>query len=148
MCSIFTYWSSTNHLLLTGPCRKAPVTKEFCTDHYWYGPNKCSPEYCRWVFNHIGLLQFQASGGEIPPVAVQKDLQVGKTLPPKKLDPPPTACATRTLTRSRWTRSAIPSWAPKSEQSTNQSQGKTANQRSQEARRRRRGRDRGKIVEK
>jgi len=29
------------------PCRKAPVTKEFCTDHYWYGPNKCSPEYCR-----------------------------------------------------------------------------------------------------
>jgi len=23
------------------------VTKEFCSDHYWYGPNKCGPEYCR-----------------------------------------------------------------------------------------------------
>jgi len=29
------------------PCRKAPVTEEFCVDHYWYGPNKCSQEYCR-----------------------------------------------------------------------------------------------------
>lgn len=23
------------------------MTKEFCADHYWYGPNKCSKEYCR-----------------------------------------------------------------------------------------------------
>jgi len=29
------------------PCRKAPVTKEFCADHYWYGPNKCDKGYCR-----------------------------------------------------------------------------------------------------
>jgi len=28
------------------PCRKAPVTKEFCGDHYWYGPNKCDNAYC------------------------------------------------------------------------------------------------------
>jgi len=29
------------------PCRKAPETKEFCADHYWYGPNKCDNAYCR-----------------------------------------------------------------------------------------------------
>merc|ERR1711915_12950 len=29
------------------PCRKAPETKEFCADHYWYGPNKCDKAYCR-----------------------------------------------------------------------------------------------------
>jgi len=29
------------------PCRKAPETKEFCADHYWYGPNKCDKGYCR-----------------------------------------------------------------------------------------------------
>jgi len=23
------------------------VTKEFCMDHYWYGPNKCDNGYCR-----------------------------------------------------------------------------------------------------
>jgi len=28
------------------PCRKAPVSKEFCADHYWYGPNKCEKAYC------------------------------------------------------------------------------------------------------
>ena len=36
--------------LFTGPCRKAPETKEFgCADHEWYAHNKCDEEYCRWV---------------------------------------------------------------------------------------------------
>jgi len=28
-------------------CRAAPTTKEFCSDHYWYGPNQCSKKYCQ-----------------------------------------------------------------------------------------------------
>ena len=131
---------STN-LLIAGPCRKAPVTKEFCTDHYWYGPNKCSPEYCRWVFNHTaaasisGKRRRNSFSGSARRLASKRE-----RFPPKFTHLPSTACATRTLTRSRWTRSAIPSWALKFEQSTNMwSQGKTQNQRSQGVRRRQQG---------
>ena len=40
-------YSKLECLLFAGPCRKAPVTDQFCADHYWYGPNKCGKEYCR-----------------------------------------------------------------------------------------------------
>lgn len=29
------------------PCGKAPEIEGYCADHYWYGPNKCSDQYCR-----------------------------------------------------------------------------------------------------
>jgi len=28
-------------------CTAAPETDNFCRDHYWYGPNRCSSKYCR-----------------------------------------------------------------------------------------------------
>ena len=34
-------------ICLSGACRKAPETKGFCADHYWYGDNKCGEKYCR-----------------------------------------------------------------------------------------------------
>ena len=33
-------------ICLSGACRKAPETKGFCADHYWYGDNKCGEKYC------------------------------------------------------------------------------------------------------
>ena len=28
-------------------CGKAPESDSFCSDHYWYGPNKCDAHYCK-----------------------------------------------------------------------------------------------------
>ena len=50
--------SSIYHVL--GACRKAPETKEFCADHYWYGPNKCDQKYCRSVaLPHFNILNLE-----------------------------------------------------------------------------------------
>ena len=34
-------------LFVPGPCGSAPETESYCSDHYWYGPNKCDSQYCR-----------------------------------------------------------------------------------------------------
>ena len=42
------YWILFHDMDVAGKCRKAPETESYCSDHYWYGPNKCDDKYCRY----------------------------------------------------------------------------------------------------